>query len=67
MGGYLLSCPTGRDVLDSGPDADDFRQADLLSVLAFALELRKITKNKNYKNLPRDYIPVLVVSRKTSP
>lgn len=44
MGGHLLSCPTGRDVLDGGPVADDFRQADLLSLLAFALELRKITK-----------------------
>jgi len=46
MGMNPLSCPTGRDVLDSGPVADDFRQADLLSLLAFALELRKITKKK---------------------
>jgi hypothetical protein len=44
MGGHLLCCPTGRDVLDTGPVADDFRQTDLLSLLAFALELRKITK-----------------------
>jgi hypothetical protein len=43
-GGHLLSCPTGRGVLDNGLVADDFRQADLLSLLAFALELRKIAK-----------------------
>jgi hypothetical protein len=36
-----------------------------LSPLAFVLELRKTTK-KNTKNLFRDDIPVLVVSRKTS-
>jgi hypothetical protein len=40
----VLSCPTGRYVLDNGPFADHFRQADLLSLLAFALELKKITK-----------------------
>jgi hypothetical protein len=44
MGGNLLSRPTGRDVLDSGPVADDFRQADLLSLMTFALELGQITK-----------------------
>jgi hypothetical protein len=58
MGGHMLSCPTGRDVLDIGPVADDFRQADLLSLLAFVLELRKIT-TKNHKNLWSDDIHIL--------
>jgi len=65
LGGHLLSCPTVIDVLDIGPVADDFSQADLLLLLAFALELRKITK-KNYKNLFSDDIRILVISRKRS-
>jgi hypothetical protein len=52
MGGHLLSCPTGRHVFDPYPVADDFRQADLLSLLAFALELRKTTKKKLQKSFP---------------
>jgi hypothetical protein len=43
MGRHLLSCPTGRSVLVTGPVTDDFRHADLWALLAFALELRKIT------------------------
>jgi hypothetical protein len=50
LGGHLLSCPTVIDVLDIGPVAGDFSQADLLLLLAFALELRKITKKKLQKS-----------------
>jgi hypothetical protein len=52
MDGHLLTCTTGRDVLDSGPVANDFLQANLLLLLAFALELRKITKKKLQKFFP---------------
>jgi hypothetical protein len=62
MGGGLLSCPTGRDVLDNGPVADDLRFIVTLGT-CFGTEKNH---EKNYKNLFRDDIPVLVVTRKTS-